>query len=526
MRSAELVQQSHGLSVAAAGSPGSPSAGVIHHPRLIPLIVAAIIAVAVAWIGISLSRWRRITWREQMDAPISLAPKEARWGGTKAAWKVFTYHGEVAHPSLVLLRVKNSGHRSVGQADIRRPITFTFPGRTVQEFTVTDCRGVTREAIQPPGMSDACITENRILLPRFAMRRGASFRLLVLLSGNDQGVHGKGYIRRGRVVHESRGRGPLARNVAFGAILVLLVGAQAGVTFSQAASTPSFCRSGRLTLEGSTAFAPVARQIGEAYTGSCHGATISVTAIATFNGLNALSSAGATPHADAVQLAMSDGPAPGGYPGLVGHQVGVIVFAVVVNKRAGVFNLTTADLRGIFLGTITHWQQVGGANLPVRIVGRTPASGTRRAFDQKVLGGLAEPPFSSYDCISRNAVRDSPVIRCEVADTTTLLQRVNDIPGTIGYAQVSDAVAYANVESVKLNGADPEIEAIERGSYPFWTVEYLYSYGQPAPGTLAAAFLAYLNNDTANDILRSASYIPCADRQQALVAAICRANQP
>jgi len=71
-------------------------------------------------------------------------------GGTGTAWKVFARHQEVAAPSLVLLRVKNSGFASVGEADIRRPITFTFPGREVREFTVTDCRGVAGEDIQSP----------------------------------------------------------------------------------------------------------------------------------------------------------------------------------------------------------------------------------------------------------------------------------------------------------------------------------------------------------------------------------------
>jgi hypothetical protein len=102
----------------------------------------------------------------------------------------------------------------------------------VREFTVTDCRGVASEDVQSPS---AVVTENRILLPRFAMRRRASFKLLVLLSGTGGGVHGKGYIRRGRIVRETRGRGRLARNAAFGGALALLLGLQAGVTFSQAA---------------------------------------------------------------------------------------------------------------------------------------------------------------------------------------------------------------------------------------------------------------------------------------------------
>jgi hypothetical protein len=234
--------------------------------------------------------------------------------------------------------------------------------------------------IQPPGQSAASVIGNRIALPRFPLKRRASFKLLVLLSGTDRGVLGKGRIRRGRVVHESRGRGPVARNIVFGTVLTLLVGAQAGVSFSQGASMPSSCGTGRLTLEGSTAFAPVAQQIGQAYTSICRGAAISVNAISTFNGLNALNSAGsagsaasasgAKRQAATAQVAMSDGPAPGGYPALVGHPVGVIIFGVMVNKQADVFNLTVAELRGMFLGTITNWRQVNGANLPIRIVAR------------------------------------------------------------------------------------------------------------------------------------------------------------
>ena len=502
----------------AARAVGGPSVNVIHHPKLIPVVIAAVVAVLAVWIGISLSRWRRITWREHMDAPVSLVPKGARRGGTGTAWKVFARHQEVADPSLVLLRVKNSGFTSVSEADIRRPITFTFPGREVREFTVTDCRGVASENIKAPS---AVVTENRILLPRFAMRRRASFKLLVLLSGTGGGVHGKGYIRRGRIVRETRGRGRLARNAAFGGALALLLGLQAGVTFSQAAELPPFCHAGQLTLEGSTAFAPVAEQIGRAYSGACPGAVISVTAISTFNGLNALNNAGSK-RAATTQLAMSDGPAPGGYPALAGHPVAVIIFAIVVNKQAGVFNLTGGQLRGMFSGTITNWKQVGGADLPVRLVGRTSESGTRRAFDTKVLGGRDEPQFSSYDCISKNAVRSSPVVRCEVPDTGTLLHRINTIPGTIGYAQISDAATYPNVERVKLDGADPDIGAVESGGYPFWTVEYLYTYGPAAPRSLAAAFLGYVNTDTSRDILRSAAYTPCFDRQQTLPATLCR----
>src|ERR1700722_637916 len=254
------------------------------HPKLIAAIVAAIIAVVAIWISVSVSRWRRITWREHMDTQIGALPKEGRDSGPWAIWKVLTRHEEVAQPSLVLVRLKNSGLLNISRADVRRPLTFTFPGRVIKEFTVTDCRGVSRQEIQPAGdLGLPQAGENTISLPRFPMRRKAGFKLLVLLSGAGRDIVVDGRLRRGRVQHESRARGPLARNIAFGSVLLLLVGVQAGFTFGQAAAAPAYCASGRLTLEGSTAFAPTAQAIGSAYASACHGAAISVSAIATFN---------------------------------------------------------------------------------------------------------------------------------------------------------------------------------------------------------------------------------------------------
>jgi ABC-type phosphate transport system substrate-binding protein len=219
---------------------------------------------------------------------------------------------------------------------------------------------------------------------------------------------------------------------------------------------------------------------------------------------------------------MSDGPVPAGYRTLSGHPVAVILFAVVVNRGTDVYNLSTAQLRDIWLGKITNWKQLHGADLPISIVARTTASGTRRTFDEKILGGQAEPPFSSYNCVDKNAVPTSKVTRCEVTDTGTLLQRVNSIPGAIGYAQISDAATYPNVSAIKIDGWDSTISAVKAGAYPFWTVEYLYTLGTPAPGSLAADFLGYIKSITASDILRSADYTPCIDRGQSLMNTLCR----
>lgn len=493
------------------------------HPRLVAAVVAAIIVVAALWVSVVISRWRRITWRDQMDAKLGAAPgarDTAHW----AVWKVLTRHEEVAQPSMVLLRIRNSGLGTIRRADVRQPLTFTFPGREVKEFTVTDCHGVSRQEIQPPGEMLPPV-EDTISLPRFPMRRKSGFKLLVLLSGAGRGIGVNGRLRRGSVLHESRSPGPLTQNIVFGSVLLLLVGIQAGITFSQSPALPSYCAGGRLTLSGSTAFAPTAQEIASSYAAACHGAAISVSAIATFNGLNAVAAEGEQGRSSPAdppggQMAMSDGQAPAGYPTLKGNPVAVIVFAVVLNKGIGIYNLTAVQLRDIWLGTVTNWKQLGGSDLPIRIVARTTASGTRRAFDDYILG-RAEPPFSSYNCVTKNAVLSSPVTRCEVTDTGTLLERVNSIPGAIGYAQISDASAYPNISVIKINGGDPTIGDVKTGAYPYWTVEYLYTEGTPAAGSLAADFLGYMKSVTASDILREADYTPCVDRGQSLTSTLC-----
>jgi phosphate transport system substrate-binding protein len=60
----------------------------------------------------------------------------------------------------------------------------------------------------------------------------------------------------------------------------------------------------------------------------------------------------------------------------------VLIFAVVVDDEAGVDRLTTDQIRAIMSGAVTSWSQLGGADLPIRIVGRGPDSGSRSAVER------------------------------------------------------------------------------------------------------------------------------------------------
>ena len=133
--------------------------------------------------------------------------------------------------------------------------------------------------------------------------------------------------------------------------------------------------------------------------------------------------------------------------------------------------------------------------------------------------------MSSYDCTDKNAIPASPVILCDEPSTPQLLQSVAQVPGAIGYAETSDVAAYSGggIQPVQLDGIGDTFGNIgsRSGTYQFWTVEYLYTYGTPAPASLTAEFLAYVNTATAKDALREQGYMPCTDQHQDLMSTLC-----
>lgn len=58
--------------------------------------------------------------------------------------------------------------------------------------------------------------------------------------------------------------------------------------------------------------------------------------------------------------------------------------AVVLNPANTVKNLTTEQVGKIYMGEITNWSEVGGADAPIVVVSREDGSGTRGAFEELV----------------------------------------------------------------------------------------------------------------------------------------------
>src|SRR5581483_4640709 len=131
---------------------------------------------------------------------------------------------------------------------------------------------------------------------------------------------------------------------------------------SQTASTtsPKSGSPGSIVISGSTALLPLVKDAAVEYQTAHSSVKISVAGGGSRVGIT---QAGQR----SVDSGDSDIPAPG-EPSLVDHKVAVVTFAVIVNPQSGIKNLTTAQVRGIFGGSITNWSQAGGRPGTITVV--------------------------------------------------------------------------------------------------------------------------------------------------------------
>ncbi|GAA1673719.1 substrate-binding domain-containing protein [Kribbella yunnanensis] len=480
------------------------------------IAAVALIGTAIAWlVDRYVLRRKRLVYRVQVDARIGVYPRADQ---TQRMVDVEVRHqgSVVTDPSIVLLRLDNAGGMDIGPQDMHEKVAFAFPDRKIVGLKVTEAHPSSLGEMLERRLSPANFVDtSKLVLPRIAINRGDHFKFLLVLSGTGQGVSHSGYLAGGStgggVYHEPRPRGPGRRTLLFGALSLMLVGALVAFFLVDVLKPPDDCSSGQLRVIGSTAVEPTMRELRTAYAAECTNADITIAANGSRSGVRSLAELGSKDAEQASrQIAMSDGPAESA-PELRGEPVAVVVFAVVVNRSADVTGVSTTQLRDIYSGKLTNWKQLGGRDLPIRMVSRVgPDSGSRRVFREKVLAGDQELGISSDDC-----ARDDDAVakyhRCEVGTTEELLTRVNEIDGGIGYAELGSARKYPQISIATIDKVAPDTAKVEDRSYRFWEVEHAYTYKTPDPKSLTAAFLDYIGSTQARPVLERGGLVPCSD---------------
>jgi phosphate transport system substrate-binding protein len=259
----------------------------------------------------------------------------------------------------------------------------------------------------------------------------------------------------------------------------------------QAAETPAL--SGNVLAVGSTALQPLVEQAAQKFMAEDQYKGISVQVQGGGSGTGLTQVAGGQ-----ADIGNSDVFAQekleSGADELVDHQVAVVAMAAVANPKVGVDNLTKEQLVDIFTGKVKNWKEVGGADQEIVIVNRPSSSGTRATFEKYALGTKTEDLPGSIQQDSSGTVK----------------KLIAETPGAIGYL----ALSYLDdtVTSLKYNGVEATVENVEKGDYPVWAYEHMYTKGDPQPHV--KAFLDYILSDTVQqaDVV-DLGYIPVGGMQ-------------
>ena len=248
-----------------------------------------------------------------------------------------------------------------------------------------------------------------------------------------------------------------------------------------------------IRISGSTTVLPIVQKAADQYMASHPDADIQVSGGGSGVGIQAIG-------AKTVDIGMSSREVTKDemkkYPSFVVTSVAKDGIAVIVNPANEIQYITLDQIKDIYLGKITKWTQITGANVPgtnnqIVIIGRDSASGTRTYFDETVLS-KATPVKTMLEKNSNGAV----------------LQTIAQTPGSIGYVSIGFVSKDVKALPIWYNAQKfvaPTIDNVKSKTYPVSRDLYVITNGQPTG--LTGDFIKYILSPEGQKIVSDEGYV-------------------
>lgn len=241
-------------------------------------------------------------------------------------------------------------------------------------------------------------------------------------------------------------------------------------------------------VTGSTTLLPISEVSGEMYTESHDGISILVSGMGSSAGIESVTKGSSDIGTSSRELKDAELEL-----GLEDTPVAYDAIAVIVHQDNPVRELSTFEVRSIFAGVITNWSEVGGPDLPIGLVNRDEASGTREAFSKIIMDD------ARFD---RGAV--------VLPGTGQVRSVIADVEGAIGY--ISLGFVTDDVKAVAIDGVEPSEATVVSGDYPVQRV--LHFFTKDDLSDTARDYIEYvLSPDVQDTIVRDAGFIPITAKE-------------
>ena len=239
---------------------------------------------------------------------------------------------------------------------------------------------------------------------------------------------------------------------------------------------------GDIVVAGSTTVAPVAQALADAFMASNPQYNVEVQSMGTGAGMTA-----------AIEGVADIGLASRNLNADELAELGFITFAidglaVITHESNPVSNLSFDDIRGIFLGEITNWSDVGGNDAGIIVVSRESGSGARGGFEG--MADVADEVAYSLIGTGSNGV------------LTSVEQNVNAI-GYVTYGLIAGrSVSAVSVDGISFSGA-----AAADGTYPF-AIGFHMAFQLAGVNEQTQTFLDWVMSLDGQDIVQAEEYVP------------------
>lgn len=138
-------------------------------------------------------------------------------------------------------------------------------------------------------------------------------------------------------------------------------------------------------------------------------------------------------------------------------QVGIVIAVPLSNP---ITNITLADLRSLYLGSILDWQELGGAAEPVTLLSREAGSDIRTEFERLVMGNRRTSP---------NALL--------LSSSSAIVSTLRATAGSIAYLPLTETAP--GLRLLTVGGIPPTLEMIQNNRYPLRSTGYFVGLEEP-----------------------------------------------
>jgi len=273
----------------------------------------------------------------------------------------------------------------------------------------------------------------------------------------------------------------MKKMIAFGLIIVSLV----------SASHLTAAEKETLQIQGSTTVGPVGEAFAQYFKRAYSGLEVTVQKTGSSDGAAALidsrcdiamMSRFMKPDKE-FKLAVEKGVMP------VAHVVAMDGVCVVVHPSNPVKELTSEQVREIYMGKITNWKELGGTDSAIVAISRDTSSGTYETFHELIMEKQEMAAGVEY-------VSSNPQAHARVSTTT----------GAIGYVGIG--FLDSKVKALKIDGIMPTKETITNGTYPVARPLFLFTNGYPKLGSMKHRFCTFYLTEAGQEIIEASGFVP------------------